>query len=246
MCSPLGVFIWLRWWDAATSGHPLDWQLQHDIALIPDDIWQSGPGPVAEAIARIEAAHHSAQNEPSLETQISRLPAPSATQIAMTQAAMQQNRTMLPPTFDAIKGLILLEIERLQRLNYKDDFDKAEAHRQIRILITLYDAICALRAQLPETGPVTEEHAKKSVSLVKLYAGKFADLPHTKADELVDGVWSTGRGLIQAGLIGTTTVIGVAYGLPALAAVSIGAMVFAPRNAADLIKAAREAFISKT
>jgi hypothetical protein len=158
---------------------------------------------------------------------------------------MQQNRTMLPPTFDAIEGLILLEIERLQRLNYKDDLDQAETHRQIHILITLYEAICALRDQLPETGPVTEEQAKKSVSLVRLYAGKVADLPRTKADEVIDGAWSTGRGIFQAGLIGTTTVIGVAYGLPALAGVTIGAMVFAPKNAADLVKAARETLSPK-
>ncbi len=49
--------FWQRWWDAATVGKPLDWTLQRDIALIPDAIWQSGPGPVAVEIAKIEAAH---------------------------------------------------------------------------------------------------------------------------------------------------------------------------------------------
>jgi hypothetical protein len=49
--------FWLRWYDAAIAGRPLDLQLQHDIALIPNAIWQSGPGPVAEAIAKIEAEH---------------------------------------------------------------------------------------------------------------------------------------------------------------------------------------------
>ena len=69
--------FWQRWWDAATAGRPLDWQLQHDIALIPNDIWQSGPGPVAEAIAQIEAAHQQAQREPTLDAQLQRLPAPT-------------------------------------------------------------------------------------------------------------------------------------------------------------------------
>jgi hypothetical protein len=253
--NPTHWSFWLRWYDAAIAGTPLDWQLQHAIALIPNNIWKSvfgpadaeatGPGAVAEAIAKIEAAHENAQKEPSLETQISRLPTPSASQIATTQAAMQHNRSMLPPTFDAIEGLILLEIERLQRLNFKDDLDQAEAHRQIRILTTLYEAICALRDQLPEIGPVTEDQAKTSVSLVSLYGRKFADLPRTKVDEVIDGAWSTGRGILQAGLIGTTTIIGVAYGLPALAAVTIGAMVFAPKNAADLVKAARETLSPK-
>jgi hypothetical protein len=62
--NPAHWSFWHRWWDAATSGHSLDWQLQHDIALIPDDIWQSGPGPVAGAIARIEAVHRAKAAQP--------------------------------------------------------------------------------------------------------------------------------------------------------------------------------------
>jgi hypothetical protein len=55
--SPEHWSFWQRWWDAAVAGQPLDWNLQRDIALIPDEIWQAGPGPVAEAIAKIEAEH---------------------------------------------------------------------------------------------------------------------------------------------------------------------------------------------
>jgi hypothetical protein len=49
--------FWTRWWDGVLAGKPLNWDLQHDIALIPDEVWKAGPGPVAEAIAVIEAAH---------------------------------------------------------------------------------------------------------------------------------------------------------------------------------------------
>ncbi|MFM2389464.1 MAG: hypothetical protein RLZZ437_1019 [Pseudomonadota bacterium] len=72
--NPTHWSFWQRWYDAATQGRPLDWQLQHDIALIPDAIWQSGPGPVAEAIAKIEAEHRKAAAPP---LQTDNLPAPT-------------------------------------------------------------------------------------------------------------------------------------------------------------------------
>ena len=50
--------FWTRWWDAAIAGTPLDWDLQRDIALIPDEVWQQGPGPVAVEIARLEELHN--------------------------------------------------------------------------------------------------------------------------------------------------------------------------------------------
>ena len=46
---------------------------------------------------------------------------------------------------------------------------------------------------------------------------------------------------MHAGLIGTSAAIAFSCGLPALAGSAIGAMILAPNNAADLIKAAREA-----
>ena len=46
---------------------------------------------------------------------------------------------------------------------------------------------------------------------------------------------------MQAGLVGASAAIAFSCGLPALAGGTIGAMIFAPKNAADLIKAAREA-----
>ncbi|MGL6208904.1 MAG: hypothetical protein ACRC14_03635 [Paracoccaceae bacterium] len=46
--------FWTNWWDGILSGNPVDWDLQHEIALIPDDVWTAGPAPVAKAIARLE------------------------------------------------------------------------------------------------------------------------------------------------------------------------------------------------
>ncbi len=60
---------------------------------------------------------------------------------------MERNRQALPPTFDAIEGLLLLEIERLQQKNDKDE----DWSRQMRLYLTLYEAICQLRVNLPES-----------------------------------------------------------------------------------------------
>lgn len=49
--------FWHRWWRGAVSGQWLDWNLQREVALIPDDIWQQGPKAVMVAIAEIEARY---------------------------------------------------------------------------------------------------------------------------------------------------------------------------------------------
>lgn len=47
--------FWSRWYERAMAGDPLPWELQREIALIPDAIWQQGPEAVALRIAEIEA-----------------------------------------------------------------------------------------------------------------------------------------------------------------------------------------------
>jgi hypothetical protein len=47
--------FWHRWWFAMKRGEPLDWDLQREVALIPDEVWKAGPKAVMEEIARIEA-----------------------------------------------------------------------------------------------------------------------------------------------------------------------------------------------
>jgi hypothetical protein len=46
--------FWLRWWDGVVSGAQIDWALQEKVALIPNEVWEQGPGGVAEAIREIE------------------------------------------------------------------------------------------------------------------------------------------------------------------------------------------------
>lgn len=48
-------FFWVRWFDGAIRGHPIDWVLMHKVALIGDEVWNEGAEAVAAEIARIEA-----------------------------------------------------------------------------------------------------------------------------------------------------------------------------------------------
>jgi hypothetical protein len=49
--------FWSIWYDRAMAGDPLPWDLQEQIALISNDIWEAGPDAVAAEIERIEAAY---------------------------------------------------------------------------------------------------------------------------------------------------------------------------------------------
>ncbi|MEZ5778245.1 MAG: hypothetical protein R3E44_07785 [Paracoccaceae bacterium] len=46
--------FWIGWWEGVKSGKQLDWELQRDVALIPDEVWSQGPGAVAAEIAGYE------------------------------------------------------------------------------------------------------------------------------------------------------------------------------------------------
>jgi hypothetical protein len=54
--TPGGDF-WMRWYQGFLDGKPLPWDLQRDIALIPDEGWQKGEAHVAGLIAIIEERH---------------------------------------------------------------------------------------------------------------------------------------------------------------------------------------------
>jgi hypothetical protein len=52
--SALGQEFWMRWYQGFLDGKPLPWELQRDIALIPDDDWQKGAAHIAGLIEEIE------------------------------------------------------------------------------------------------------------------------------------------------------------------------------------------------
>ncbi|MEM7525799.1 MAG: hypothetical protein AAF360_19000, partial [Pseudomonadota bacterium] len=49
--------FWLRWYQRCLVGKPLNWEMQRDIALIPNPDWKAGPEHLAAEIAKIEARY---------------------------------------------------------------------------------------------------------------------------------------------------------------------------------------------
>ncbi len=49
--------FWRRWYRSMRDGQPMDWDMQREIALIPDEDWKKGPEHIAGLIAEIEARY---------------------------------------------------------------------------------------------------------------------------------------------------------------------------------------------
>lgn len=53
---PTGIWsFWRDWYRSMLLGRPMDWELQLQVALIDDAIWEAGPEAIAKDIARIQA-----------------------------------------------------------------------------------------------------------------------------------------------------------------------------------------------
>ena len=191
-------------------------------------------------IVKLLAKHEVGDPSDEVTAAIAKAEKSSSQRDDTVRRAMSANRRAIPQTCDALEALILLEIERLQKDNFLNATLPDECARQVRNYLTMFEAVQALRARLPESGPVSEEAAAESEKLVSLYWKKLKALPRSKADDVVEGVWQTATGTVQGAVILGSTGLAVSYGIPALAAFATGALVFAPNRASDILKAARE------
>jgi hypothetical protein len=230
--------FWLDWYAKAREGRHLPVDLWEAIALIDTAIWEAGPEAVAEEIARLQGGFGS--TPPDLASELKRFPPGKPEVVQTVRENMAANAKELPPTFDAIESLILLETERLQTKNYQSDEDRDECRRQIAVLVSLYEAIRALRARLP--GPeehVSQSDAEQSEKLLRLYGRKLAELPRTRVDEVIGSVWKSGGAAFQFGLVTGSAYLASLYGVPMQVSVPVAAVCFAPDKAGEIIKAAR-------
>ncbi|SPH16998.1 hypothetical protein DEA8626_00512 [Defluviimonas aquaemixtae] len=234
--------FWIRWYEDLLAGREPDWALLKRIALIDDQVWAQGAGAVNAEIGRLIKAVQQEKADPdrAVEDAVRTMSPPKTAVAKKVRTAIEEHRDALPPTFDAIEGLIALEVEHEQRRNYTDDFDLAEAKRRIGVLLVLHSAITRLRATVPATGPVPTANAVEAEKLLRLYGRKLCELPRAKVDEVVEGVWGTATGATKVGLILGSGALAGYFGLPALGGMIAGSMVFAPKNAAEVIKAAKE------
>jgi hypothetical protein len=233
---PVWAF-WTQFYENALAGRTQDWALLHDIVLIPAEDWQGGPDrvhPIIEGMLKRRADQETGKGE--VAQYLSNLPAAPRSTIQQVQAALSLNRVALPPTFDAVEGLIALEIARLQSRNHQSDDEAEEARRMIRTLSFLAEAVLQMRAAVPAVGLAGEGQATHVEGLARLYMKKLGELPRIKADEVVEGIWSAGKGVCQIGLIGCSATLMVAFGLPALASVAAATLVIAPKLGSEAIK----------
>ena len=62
--------FWREWYQGFLDGKPLDWELQKEIALIPDADWDKGPERIAELIEEIRARFELRKRIAELELEI--------------------------------------------------------------------------------------------------------------------------------------------------------------------------------
>lgn len=251
--TPGGSF-WIDWYQRALDGRPQNWPLLRDVALIDNALWEQGGEALDRKIASLVEEHRSADaasgppnsgntgeasadwsiEQPdelnaAIDDALSQLPRPEKATVDAIKKAVSRNRKLLPGSFDALEGLLLIELDRLRQKNFVDE----DLRHQIRVMLTLYELVQRIRAAIPDDGEPTEQQAVQVNSLWSVYRGKFPQWARDKSDEVVDGV-CTGA------LVLGTTALGSLLGLPATAGVAIGALVFARDRAGDIIKAAKD------
>lgn len=219
---PLPAEFWDAWFLSVVRGGASDSNLALEVARIPDQTWRQGGSVLKDAIDSLYDRNRAA----GLMDGRAR---PATGGVQIIRDAIDRNRVALPATFDALEGLLLLELERLKRKNFFDE----EVRRQTSIYLALYETATALRATVPLTEPATTQQAQEVEKLSDLYIRKFSELPRKKADDVVESVCALG-------IVGVSGALLTALGAPALAAFAISAAVAVPKKAADLIKAVKE------
>ena len=64
--------FWERWYEGMLSGKPIPWEVQEQVALIPNEVWEAGPKGVADRIAEIEARFEVKRRAEELEEKLAR------------------------------------------------------------------------------------------------------------------------------------------------------------------------------
>ena len=70
--------FWAEWYQGILDGNPMDWDLQREVALIPNEDWEIGARHIAYLIEVIRKKLHLRQQIASLETELDKLEQPIA------------------------------------------------------------------------------------------------------------------------------------------------------------------------
>ena len=137
--NPTHWAFWQRWYDAAVAGRPLDWTLQEKIALIPNDIWQSGPEAVAKEIAKIEGEHRNRALSGLTNPDGPDYPAPGRRAVQTKLIAAQ---------ITVLEQLVAAELEFLRGHNGWSSHDLPKVEEQRKPLEAIRDLVAEMLSAL--------------------------------------------------------------------------------------------------
>ena len=227
--------FWTRWWDGVLSGNQIDWDLQRQVALIPNEIWDQGPAAVAEAIRQIEGFGQGKPAPDPVEQALATLPPSPRQAVARFSDVVTQHHEDIPPTLAALLVFCRREIERLQGRNapYATPEEEAEAQRQIRVLTTIYTTLEKLRDTIPADGILTPAQAERGEKLSRLFVRSFKEWPRKNAEDIADST-------CRAALVGLAATLAPMIGIPVAIATGAGVVLFGGKKVADGLKAAKD------
>ncbi|MGC1494269.1 MAG: hypothetical protein WA790_00560 [Sulfitobacter sp.] len=243
--------FWVEWYDRLLAGKPKHVDLLTKIALIAPEDWDKGASVVNPIInkmwkefegeaPRIKSEAHENDIAADVASQAKPNTPISRQTVDRVRNSIAENRKNLPPTFDALQELILLEIERWQTSNLLNAKIPDECVRQVRTYLVMYEAIQQMRDCVPSEGKPTEVQAEKAIGLGTLYLEKLKSLPREKADEVVEGLWDIGRNSKDLGIVLGTTAVFSYFSLPLLSGVAVGTVLIAPKKVNQIIGAAKD------
>lgn len=212
--------FWIKWYDDALAGRAPDWNMLEQIALIESEVWEAGPVPVADAIAKIEAKFD--------------LQKPAKPNATVIQNAVAQNLPAIPPQLEALIETIDAEIERLRGRNPKDDLEKQDLDQLKKTFETMRGAVAGLSKMLPTQGAPTIEAAEEMGGLLQVYQSELLKWPRENAADLVDSS-------CRVVLIGLTAGVLITFGLPALASTAVAGIAFGGKKLVGIGKALKDA-----
>lgn len=171
--------FWTRWWDAAIAGTPLDWDLQRDIALIPDYVWKQGPGAVAIEIARVEELHALRRELAELKRRIEQ-PEQVIEAVAGADLRGHNNPPELIETPAELRETLVVVWEELREAEREVAKPLPEPGRLRRNGQAILSAAKSIAAYCLEVGDVVVKNAAKAVGAalgVGIVAAILSNLP---------------------------------------------------------------------
>ncbi len=217
-----GAFtFWRDWYQGFVEGNPLDWGLQREVALIPDEDWDKGPAHIAYIINKIR---NNKDNQ--------KLTSPSSKNKNVITSKITQNRDALAVTIVGIKEQISDFNERVRGLNHLEPDFRTELLDYLEKLSGHLDKLLHDLPTSDET--ISDETANKFV----LWLRDFKPLITKKASAYISPD-NVSEAAIPTSIILGCTGVGSMMGMP-LAGAAVGGLITGQikpgKAASDLFK----------